>query len=71
MTSIEIIELAKAMATDKYTRLYEEPLYCFNSKAIEAFFHAAQKLERESCAIECDKHHYTFIGRVIRNRWTK
>ena len=56
MTRDEIIALAKQHGASAYTnRHYQEETYMtFSPEKLEAFFHAAQALEREECAKLCD-----------------
>ena len=52
MTREEIIALAKQHGASAYTnRHYRDETYMtFSPEKLEAFFHAAQALEREECA---------------------
>ena len=52
MTREEIIALAKQHGASAYTnRHYQDETYMtFSPEKLEAFFHAAQSLEREACA---------------------
>lgn len=55
----QIITLAKKHSHVSATQFHFEP------EQLEAFFHAAQKLEREECAKVCeetDVHAFTYCG---------
>lgn len=77
MTREQIIALAKQCgAADSAFTLKGMKRYTFTDAALEAFFHAAQRAEREACAKVCDSMSHrdddmgAIIGRAIRNRGT-
>ena len=64
MTREEIIALAKQHSHVSATQFH------FYPDQLEAFFHAAQKLEREACAKVCeetDVHTFTHGGRAYED----
>ena len=67
MTREEIIALAKQHGASAYTnRHYQDETYMtFSPEKLEAFFHAAQALEREKIADETQRKFLALIEETI------